>query len=174
MKKYTALLALAAVLGLGACAAEGGKQGRDGRHQPHGEMRGEMRGKRDGLPRGMDKLNLSDAQKQQIQQIFAAERQQAQNARPDDAAREQYRAQREAITSGTSFDEARARNLIGQEQAVHAEREISRLRTEHAVWQVLTPEQREQWKQMRERRAPQERGSRPMERGAGEPVPEAR
>ena len=60
------------------------------------------------------------------------------------------------LISAKRFDEAAARNMIAERQAAHeqhaaerrqhhAERELSRLKERHAIFQVLTTKQQQQW-----------------------------
>ena len=159
MKKLIALTALAATVGLTACASDRhDKGGRDGEHR-HGAgkgFHGEHKQGRDGLPRGFDRLNLSDAQKQQIQTILDNNRSQAaQNQEARRAEFEQQRAAEQALVSGATFNENAARQMIAGQQQRHADMALQQMRVRHQLFQVLTPEQRQQLQQMQ-----QERGSR--------------
>ena len=113
--------------------------------------------KHDGLPHDLAKLNLTDAQKKQIQTILDQNR----PAKPNDHATsreafqqkmQQRQAQELNIISSRVFNEQAARQLINertQERAQleqdHAERELQMLKTRHAIFQVLTPEQQQQF-----------------------------
>ena len=159
MKKLIALAAIAATVGLTACASDRhDKGGRDGEHR-HGAgkgFHGEHKQGRDGLPRGFDRLNLSDAQKQQIQTILDNNRSQAaQNQEARRAEFEQQRAAEQALVSGATFNENAARQMIAGQQQRHADMALQQMRVRHQLFQVLTPEQRQQLQQMQ-----QERGSR--------------
>ena len=177
MKKLIALTALAATVGLTACASDRhDKGGRDGDHRQGSgkKMHGEHKQGRDGLPYGFERLNLSDAQKQQIQTILNNNRP-AQADQNQDARRaefEQQRAAEQALISSQTFDENAARQLIAGQQQRHADMMLQQMRVRHQIFQVLTPEQQKQWQDMKQARAEQRgaKGERGERRG-GEPRP---
>lgn len=120
--------------------------------------RGEAR--RD-LPRGFNNLNLSDAQKAKIKAIMEADRPAKSAAQTDREAfrrkMENRRTQENRLLSAKTFDEQAARALIAERRQErealeneHAERELSRLKRHHAVFQVLTPAQQKQYLQNQE------------------------
>lgn len=124
-----------------------------------GQQRAEGR-----LPRGFAELNLTDAQKTRIQAILAADRPAQQPnreaRRADFAQKAAERRQREqALMSAKTFDEQAARALIAERQQERAEmanefaaNELNMLKKRHAVFQVLTPAQQQQWLQQQSRR----------------------
>ncbi|MDO5640676.1 MAG: Spy/CpxP family protein refolding chaperone [Neisseria sp.] len=155
MKKLTAVSA-AVLMGLALTACSSDKPQR-GPKSEHGMQKDFKRG---GLPHDLRKLDLTDAQKTQIEQIMAQNRpQRGERAAPSAAEREQFRSQMQArraaensLLTNPTFDEAAARNLIAQREQNQAERqqrqneaELQQLKTRHAIMQVLTPEQRQQW-----------------------------
>lgn len=99
--------------------------------------------------RQWEALNLSAAQKTQIEKI----EQQYRQAQPS---REQMQQQGQAwqqqhnqLLQNRTFNEAQARQLIQQRQQQRTEMELQRLRKQHAVFQVLNSQQQQQWLQQR-------------------------
>ena len=170
MKRSTLLASTAALLlsaGVAVAAGEAVKQqsANDMPPPPHGDHsknhrhHNQMGNKfqRDGLPRGFDELDLSDAQKSKIRSIMAQYRpQQPENHAARRAEFQQKMAQRQAqeqqLIGGKNFDEQAARKLIAelqQERAElerqHAEHELQMLKARHATFQVLTPAQQQKY-----------------------------
>ena len=164
MKKITAIAA-AALLGItGAAVAADSAANMQQPKQTREFKRGE-------LPRDLQALNLSAAQKTRIQAIM-------QEGRPaqtelSEAQRNQMRAQAQAhraaeqsLMANKTFDEAVARRLIAEREQAraqfqqrHADFEMQQLKKRHAVFQVLTPAQQKQWLESQSKR--DERGDRP-------------
>ena len=164
MKKITAIAA-AALLGItGAAVAADSAANMQQPKQTREFKRGE-------LPRDLQALNLSAAQKTRIQAIM-------QEGRPaqtelSEAQRNQMRAQAQAhraaeqsLMANKTFDEAAARRLIAEREQAraqfqqrHADFEMQQLKKRHAVFQVLTPAQQKQWLESQSKR--DERGDRP-------------
>ena len=100
-------------------------------------------------PRMLEQLNLTDAQKEQIQAIETSSR---------DASKENFDKMRtfdeqlrKLIESGT-FDEAQARQILNAKSQTMIELEIIRLRTDAAVLKILTTEQKAQLEQLKQQR----------------------
>ena len=164
MKKITAIAA-AALLGItGAAVAADSAANMQQPKQTREFKRGE-------LPRDLQALNLSAAQKTRIQAIM-------QEGRPaqtelSEAQRNQMRAQAQAhraaeqsLMANKTFDEAVARRLIAEREQAraqfqqrHADFEMQQLKKRHAIFQVLTPAQQKQWLESQSKR--DERGDRP-------------
>lgn len=164
MKKITAIAA-AALLGItGAAVAADSAANMQQPKQTREFKRGE-------LPRDLQALNLSAAQKTRIQAIM-------QEGRPaqtelSEAQRNQMRAQAQAhraaeqsLMANKTFDEAVARRLIAEREQAraqfqqrHADFEMQQLKKRHAIFQVLTPAQQKQWQESQNKRA--ERSDRP-------------
>lgn len=164
MKKITAIAA-AALLGIaGAAVAADSAANMQQPKQSREFKRGE-------LPRDLQALNLSAAQKTRIQAIL-------QEGRPaqtelSEAQRNQMRTQAQAhraaeqsLMANKTFDEAAARRLIAEREQAraqfqqrHADFEMQQLKKRHAVFQVLTPAQQKQWLESQSKR--DERGDRP-------------
>lgn len=147
-KKVFGGLALAASLMLtgivGFAQTDGQQQGQDGKerggwHKRGGKGRHGMRGGFGG--RFAEKLNLTDAQKEQMKQIAARYRESAK------ALREQRREGRDggfgSLTDGT-FNESAVRAAAQARANARVEREVMRARMMSEMFAVLTPEQKAQ------------------------------
>lgn len=155
-------------------------------HPAHGHFMGKHehkghQGKHDGLPHSFfHQLNLTDAQKKQIKEITEANR----PVQPADHAQkraefqqkmQQRKAQEQALITAKTFDEQAARRMIAERQQEraelerkHAEQVLQHLKTQHAVFQVLTPEQQKQFfdhqKQREQRREQNQKRFAPVQK----------
>lgn len=89
----------------------------------------------------LDKLNLTDAQKQQIQTIQDAART---NSKENFDKIKTFDDRIKAMADGGTFDEAQARQILNNKAAAMTELEIARIKTDIAVRSVLTTEQKTQ------------------------------
>ncbi|HWQ36317.1 MAG TPA: Spy/CpxP family protein refolding chaperone [Blastocatellia bacterium] len=106
-------------------------------------------------------LDLTDAQKAQIRRLREAERE---AARPfHDQLRQIHDELRRATENG-AFDEAAVRAILAREAQVMTELNLSRLKTEAAIWQTLTPEQRTKLAELREKLRKEHDDNRPPAR----------
>lgn len=157
MRKITAVSA-AVLMGLALTACSSDKPQRDGRWEgfKHGQGMHHFgkEGNRGNVMRDLRGLNLTDEQKAQIKQILEQNR--PQDNEPAEAERSEIRSQmaqrrtaENSLITSPTFNEAAARELINQQYADrvqrHSEMELQKLKTRHAIMQVLTPEQRQQW-----------------------------
>lgn len=115
----------------------------------HG-MRDEMRemGMGDGM-RMLRGLNLTEAQRDQV---FGLMHQQIPAMRERAKAMHKSRQELQALARSPQFDEARAKSLADGIAGAMAEMAMSRARAASAIYQLLTPEQRRQADEQRERR----------------------
>ena len=113
------------------------------------------------LPRLAEELDLTDAQQSQIQAILDEETPAIESMR--EQLRNAHQAFRESHPPG-EFDEAAVRAFAESQSPTHVELMVAGARTMSRVHNVLTPEQREQLQQMRDRRHHQ-RGGPPPGRG---------
>ena len=160
MKKITTFVTAAALIastaGLAVAADNKQPEQRSGHSKPYQQPH---MGK-DGMPRGFEHLNLTEAQKSQIQSIMQKNRpQQNDNARAEQQKQfEAQRAQEQRLIEAKTFDEAAARQMINQRMAERQQKmgelELNRLKTRHAVFQVLTPAQQKQWQEQQAQRTP--------------------
>ena len=116
------------------------------KHHQDGMKKGGMRGP-------MAQLDLTAAQQAQIKAIM----QEKQGDRKNDhakhqAARAQMQQQMQALTSARTLDSAAVNRLADQQAAKTKQRFIERVQTQHAISQVLTPEQREKMAQLKTER----------------------
>ena len=112
----------------------GGRFGGPGRGGPGGPM---------GALGPIMRLNLTDAQKDQVKQIV--ESHQADTKSLLDRARPAHEALQAAVTSET-FDEGAIRTASAQVATIEADLAVARARLHNEVFQILTPEQRTQLK----------------------------
>jgi periplasmic protein CpxP/Spy len=151
--------ALTGVVGLAQTQpnqAPGG--GREWRHKGGKDGHGEQgRGHEGGFAgRFAEKLNLTDAQKEQMKQIAARHRESTK------ALREQMRQARggdEGFLNGGTFNESAVRSAAQARANAQVELEVARARMMSEMYAVLTPEQkaqlateRQQWEQKRQER----------------------
>ena len=106
-----------------------------------------------GMKRALARLDLTDSQQQQINQLM----QQHRNARASKAdagkadSKAEYRAshqQLKALMAADQFDEVAARQLFEQRQQAKLERKLAGMKLRHDIMQLLTEEQRQQLQQM--------------------------
>ncbi len=144
------LAAVLSVAGFQRNASAACAQGPGGHQPPPPGQRGPG-----GPPRGEDpmfsQLNLTDAQKQQIKALH-------EKARTDSEAYhdqlEGSREQMHAIVEAATFDEAAARVLLAKEAQVETELKLIRIRTDNAIYNVLTAEQKAKLDQLRRNHMP--------------------
>lgn len=138
MKKYTIgflVFAMVAISTVFAIAQKGGgdgwKGGRGGHH-------------RGGFGRIAEKLNLTDAQKEQVKNIMEASRAKVQPLKESMKANRQ---KMDAATANGQFDEA-AVAAIAQEQAtIGAQLIVEKERAKSQMFQILTADQKAQFQQ---------------------------
>jgi len=82
-------------------------------------------------------LDLTDAQKAQIEQLTAAHR----ATMPDKAALAANREELKALLATPTFDETGVRVLLEKQQTKRLEMEVAQLKFHHQLRAVLTPEQ---------------------------------
>ncbi|MCP1659381.1 Spy/CpxP family protein refolding chaperone [Neisseria perflava] len=162
-----------------------GQQGPEGRGPQGAPDQARMQ---DGIPPMFADLNLSEEQKAQIKKILN-DNKPAQAEGKDDKRAEfekQFEARRTAeaaLLKNATFDEAAAKKLIEEGQqnkaerdAKRAEMELSMLKTRHAIFQVLTPEQQQKLLERKPMEGkPGEGHGKPGEhKGPQDPAPEGR
>lgn len=126
-----------------------GGRGFDGKRPPRGEGFGPPPG---GLPPHVfEKLNLTDTQKEQIEAFRTNSR---------DAGKEYFEKVRTAdeqlrtMVEAGNFNEESARQIINAKTSAQTELELIRLRTDAAIFGILTAEQKAQLAQLKEERPP--------------------
>ena len=128
MKKFNLMAAiLSSVLMVSAAmpaVAGEGERHKHGMHHMHGMK----------MFKGLD---LTDAQKAQIEQLTAAHR----TTMADKSALAAHRDELKALLATPTFDEAGVRVLLEKQQAKRLEMEVAQLKFQHQLRAVLTPEQ---------------------------------
>lgn len=160
LKKLTGGLALAGAIALTGVVGFAQQTGEGQNERPRGERGwgrgggGRHKGGFDGEGRGFggrfaEKLNLTDAQKAQMEQIEERFRQTAQSLR------EQGRGERgegfDAFGGGT-FNESAVRAAAQARANRQVEMEVAHARMMHEMYNVLTPEQKSQLEAERQQR----------------------
>lgn len=160
-------MALAGMVGFAqqqTTPGQDGNQGRTERRQWRGGREG-YRGDRGGFPgRLAEKLNLTDAQKEQMKQIAARYRESAK------AQRQQGRVERGGfdLFKGGTFDEAAVRAQAQARANARVEMEVAHARMMFEMYNVLTAEQKAQFAAERQQRE-QRRQEWRARRNAGSP-----
>ncbi|HSP85997.1 MAG TPA: Spy/CpxP family protein refolding chaperone [Psychrobacter sp.] len=116
---------------------------------------------KDGMRGPMAQLDLTATQQAQIKAIMQEKNGDRKNDRAKyQAERMQMQQQIQVLTSARTLDSAAVNRLADQQAAKTKQRFIERIQTQHAISQVLTPEQREKMAQFKtERKAKGHHGS---------------
>lgn len=161
MKKLTTLTLMAALLGSATTTVLAHDHEHSHAHQ-HSHDKVAKKGEQ--LPRDLRALNLNTEQKNKIQTILNQLHQRpAQPSATERQALEQKINQRQAaeqqLISAKTFNESEARRLINERRQDRAEFErrqdemqLKNLKARHEIFQVLTPEQQQQWLNQRKNR----------------------
>lgn len=150
MKKTVLIVMLGALVTVsGFVVAE---QVRDERKRGVKHQQGEHRGDFREL-RALEKLDLTDSQKTQIQQLLEAHKAQREALKPTAAEREQAK----AAFNTDVFDEAGIRENLARHNEKRAEQQLAALKLRYDIAQVLTEEQRQQLQAQAENRRSKER-----------------
>lgn len=143
MKKYTiafmvfALVAVSTIFAIAQKGTNGEGKGRRGGHQ------------RGGFGRMAAKLNLTDAQKEQVKGIMEASRAKTESLR--EASKVNRQKMSEATANG-QFDETTVSAIAQEQAAISAQLTVEKLRVKSQIFQILTAEQKAQMAQMKEQR----------------------
>lgn len=175
-KKTVSALALAvmvALTGIAASAQQGTQEGQQQEGQGRGWHRRDGKGRRGGGGgRGgfghFGKLNLTDAQKAQIEEIATRFRESAKARREQMRAGRGGRASFDAFSGGT-FNESAVRAAAQERANAQVEMEVARARMMFEVYNVLTAEQKAQLAVERQQRE-QKRQERRLRRQQANPA----
>ena len=99
----------------------------------------------------LEKLNLTDEQKTQIKTIEDATRA---AARDNFDKMRAYDEQMRTLVDSGNFDEAQARQILNGKAQIQTELELARIKTDMAIKNVLTAEQKTQFEQLKQQRPP--------------------
>ncbi len=138
MKKFTIGFLVFAMVAIGTvfALAQRGDKGIHGRGFGHR-----------GFERMAEKLNLTDAQKEQVKQISEASRA---KVKPLKESMRANRQQLESLTENEPFDEAQVQTIANRQGAIAAQIIVEKERAKWEIFQILTVEQRAQAKQLKE------------------------
>ena len=101
----------------------------------------------DSLNCDMRQLALSSSQQEQLRQVRAEYRQRMDNLVAQSRNLRQYTTQASnLVLSGPVFDENMARHYVNEKYTPQMQREVENLRAQHALLQILTPQQRQEWR----------------------------
>mgnify|MGYP003707739391 FL=1 len=103
--------------------------------------------------RGIDKLQLTEDQQTQLKAIFAEQKTQFEALRGDKdamkAARGAHKEKMDALLTAKTFDENAALELIKARQDKGEQFAMLKMKSDHAIWQVLNAEQRESYQEIK-------------------------
>ena len=89
---------------------------------------------------------LSSSQQEQLRQVRAEYRQRLDNLLAQSRILRQYTTRESnLVLSGPVFDDNMARHYVNEKYATQMQREVENLRAQHALLQILTPQQRQEW-----------------------------
>ena len=95
----------------------------------------------------MRQLALSSSQQEQLRQVRAEYRQRMDNLVAQSRNLRQYTTQASnLVLSGPVFDENMARHYVNEKYTPQMQREVENLRAQHALLQIFTPQQRQEWR----------------------------
>lgn len=163
IKRFIAAAALALAIPLTAVAFQGNqgapgacgdveKHGGHGRHARGGEM----------MPRHLHQLNLSEAQRDKVFEIMHG---QAPAMRDQAKALHKAKDDLRALTAAPDYSETKAKSLADLAARAMGEMTLVRARGERQVYEVLTPEQRQQLAELKEKGESPRRGMAGERRG---------
>ncbi|MDX1676668.1 Spy/CpxP family protein refolding chaperone [Arsukibacterium sp.] len=141
MKAITLMLATAGLLLATANAGHHSKA--EQADQPYKMQQG-----RSSYQKMLAGLELNRSQQQQLRQLLKAHK----VSKPERADREQMRGTLRQLIQADYFDEAAVTGVLQKQQQQQMEYRLARLKLRHQVYQLLTPEQRQQlatWQQKR-------------------------
>ncbi len=138
MKKFTIGFLVFALVAIGTvfAFAQRGDKGRHGREFGHR-----------GFERMAEKLNLTDAQKEQVKQITEASRAKVKPLMEDMRANHQ---QLKSLTENGQFDQVQVQKIANRQGEIAAQIIVEKERTKWEIFQILTVEQQTQAKQLKE------------------------
>lgn len=100
----------------------------------------------DGAACNMHQLALSSSQQEQLRQVRAEYRQRLDNLIAQSRMLRQYTTRESnLVLSSPVFDDNMARHYVNEKYAPQMQREVENLRAQHALLQILTPQQRQEW-----------------------------
>lgn len=101
-----------------------------------------QQGPRDGMHKMLRKLDLTDAQKEQVK-VIAQKYKADRPERPTKEQREAHRAEMLALVTSASFDEVKATEIAEAQHQKRLQGMLSQLKMQNEIYQILTPEQQQ-------------------------------
>ncbi|WP_394202472.1 Spy/CpxP family protein refolding chaperone [Shewanella waksmanii] len=136
-----ALLASSAVMMAPATYANDGGYHKGGYHQM------ERGGHHAGLKKMFRGLDLTDEQREQVKTIVKQTREEMKALGASKEERQTHKDEMLALITADGFDESQAANLIATKQAKRQQAGVIMLKAQNQVYQLLTPEQQEKFKE---------------------------
>ncbi len=141
------LVASAIALGLAPIAAQAHDRMDCGQTPYHHEMS-------DRIPAHFKALDLTQDQQEKLQSIQATHQE---LMRKNMERLRANKASERALIEASSFDERKAEKLAAQDAKIMGENNLATLRFRHEIYQILTPEQRAKFEEMRKQHPPTRR-----------------
>lgn len=112
----------------------------------HHKMHGEYRAHHDGMHKLFRGLDLTEEQRGQVKQIMQQHRDTMKQNRPSIEERQVRQAKMLDLLSADSFNESEAVALVQAKQQQRQNAAIAKLKVQHDIYQMLTPEQQATFK----------------------------
>jgi protein CpxP len=118
-----------------------------GKHK--GKGKGKNRGQNQQM--GFEKLNLTDEQKAEMKTIMSSQKGQK-RVQKTDTERLAQQAEMQSLMQAETFDEAKAEELISNQQSKRNANKLEKMKAKHAMYQLLTDEQKAEFVEMQMQR----------------------
>lgn len=147
MKKNRLQAGLLAILA-GTVLMTAGVNAADEQGCQHGyhQMKGGKHGHDGGIHKMLRGLDLTDAQKSEVETLMKAHKSSMKDQRPADEARKAHRQQMLELITAADFDEKKVKQALASKQAARQQHAVNKMKLQNQVYQLLTPEQQEQYK----------------------------
>ena len=118
-----------------------------GKHK--GKGKGKNRGQNQQM--GFEKLNLTDEQKAKMKTIMSSQKGQK-RVQKTDTERLAQQAEMQSLMQAETFDEAKAEELISNQQSKRNANKLEKMKAKHSMYQLLTDEQKAEFVEMQMQR----------------------
>jgi len=118
-----------------------------GKHK--GKGKGKNRGQNQQM--GFEKLNLTDEQKAEMKTIMSSQKEQK-RVQKTDTERLAQQAEMQSLMQAETFDEAKAEELISNQQSKRNANKLEKMKAKHEMYQLLTDEQKAEFTEMQMQR----------------------
>ena len=136
------LLAIAASTALMGSAVYAGEGQQDCQHH----MKSEGKSHHGGMRKMYRGLDLTDEQKTEIKSLMKEQKTAMKDNRPTKEERQVKKAEFLALITADSFDEAKVQEMMQARQEHSQSKRLSMVKVQNKIYQLLTPEQQEQFK----------------------------